>query len=705
MQDFLSYYQGQGLKFHPLAENKKNPLLANGEKGADNTEAFIQRHFTNRQVNIGIRTKDLGLVVIDIDTKHGKNGFETLKDMGITLPDTLIVTTPSGGKHYYYINDTQEVIKSTASLFTGIDVRANTGYLVAPPSQIDGVSYTWDNLDMSKGFIEQLAPISEVPMVLYQALIGKGEKSKQKRGKKPLAFALGGSTVEEGTRNDLLFRYTSSLQNKGYSDDQIREEVHQYNMAHCTPPLALEEVETIINSVVTRYKKGFSFKPLSEDDPRLWLRGKVDIDTSYILDDRGRYKLIDKRVVDNIIKNVPLFIMGGNFYICGYKAKLYLRDETDAIISSLVEIHLRETDITAKRVHSIVSLLKKRPEIQKQHMELNRFSREMVPFKNGLFDPKTSRLIPLEANHYLTYQLPHDLDLNLKAPRYFLEWLNSIFEDDKETMTMVLEYLAYALTRLTTNQVFMVLTGSGGLGKSVLIRLMVKLVGESNHTALPLQELGDRFNKILLMCTLLVTFGDLSSEALRCTDIIKSITGGDIINGEHKGMPPISFEAYCKILFSANTVPIQYDEQSNAFYRRLLIARFNRRGKEIADLEEKLERELPQIIAYLCRLLANLSTRDYKITKSEESIRAVNLLRRDADSVRAFAEDCLVQSSQGRELRSVIYRAYEAYCYGEGYRNPLSARKFYPRLEGLGFRQWKNHGARVFDVFLSVGQD
>ena len=96
----------------------------------------------------------------------------------------------------------------------------------------------------------------------------------------------------------------------------------------------------------------------------------------------------------------------------------------------------------------------------------------------------------------------------------------------------LLEYLAYALTRLTTNQVFMVLTGSGGLGKSVLIRLMVKLVGESNHTALPLQELGDRFNKILLMGTLLVTFGDLSSEALRCTDIIKSITGGDIINGE-----------------------------------------------------------------------------------------------------------------------------------------------------------------------------
>lgn len=705
MQDFLSYYQGQGLKFHPLAENKKTPLLSNGEKGADNTEAFIQRYFTNRQVNIGIRTKDLGLVVIDIDTKHGKNGFETLKDMGITLPDTLIVTTPSGGKHYYYINDTQEVIKSTANLFIGIDVRANTGYLVAPPSQIDGVSYTWDNLDMSKGFIEQLAPISEVPEVLYQALIGKGEKSKQKRGKKPLAFALGESTVEEGTRNDLLFRYTSSLQNKGYSDEQIREEVHQYNIGHCTPPLALEEVDTIINSVVTRYKKGFTFKPLSEDDPRLWLRNKIDINTSYILDDNNKTRVVDNKVVESIIKHVPLFMLGGNFYICGYKTKLYLRDERDTLASSLVALHLREIDITANRVKNIVGLLKRRPDINKNYTELNRFSREVVPFKNGLFDPETNRVIPLEASHYLTYQLPHDLDLNLKAPRYFLEWLNSIFEDDKETMTMLLEYLAYALTRLIDNQVFMILTGSGGLGKSVLIRLMVKLVGESNHTALPLQELGDRFNKILLKDTLLVTYGDLTSEALKYTNVIKSVTGGDTINGEHKGMPPISFEVYCKLLFSANAVPNQYDEQSNAFYRRLLIARFNRRGKEIADLEEKLERELPQIIAYLCRLLADLSTRGYKITKSEESIKAVNLLMRDADSVRAFAEDCLVQSSTGRALRSVIYGAYKAYCYGEGYRNPLSARKFYPRLEGLGFRQWKSDGARVFDVFLSVGQE
>lgn len=402
---------------------------------------------------------------------------------------------------------------------------------------------------------------------------------------------------------------------------------------------------------------------------------------------------------------MPLFVLGGQFYVCGYRTKLYHFDEGNGLISSLIKMHLKETDIDDSKLKSITNLLRTDIDIMRDYVDLNRFDTDLVPFKKGLFDPMAKSLTPIRPDQFLTYQLPHELDLSLEEPTIFLEWLNSIFSEDRDSLLMLLDYLAYSLTRLIHNQVFMILHGSGGLGKTVLLNLLVNIVGEKNHESIALQNLGDRFNKIKLKDTLLVTYGDLTSEALAYTDTIKAITGGDAINGEHKGQPVITFSAYCKLLFSANQIPSQYDEQSNAFYRRLLVTEFTKRGKEIPNLEKRLDDELPQIIAYLSRWLADLNKKGYKIHRSANSQRIVHKLARDSDSVRAFSEDCLIVSEDERTYRSDIYDAYTDYCYSEGYRNPLSQRKLYQRLEGLGFRQWKSNGLRVFNVVINRAID
>jgi hypothetical protein len=45
-----------------------------------------------------------GLTVIDVDIKNGKNGLKYLKEDGIDLNDydTIKVSMPSGGLHYYF---------------------------------------------------------------------------------------------------------------------------------------------------------------------------------------------------------------------------------------------------------------------------------------------------------------------------------------------------------------------------------------------------------------------------------------------------------------------------------------------------------------------------------------------------------------------------------------------------------------------------
>ena len=48
-----------------------------------------------------------------------------------------MVKSPSGGFHLYYYDDQQEV-KTRTGLYDGIDIRGKGGYIVAPPSMIDG---------------------------------------------------------------------------------------------------------------------------------------------------------------------------------------------------------------------------------------------------------------------------------------------------------------------------------------------------------------------------------------------------------------------------------------------------------------------------------------------------------------------------------------------------------------------------------------
>lgn len=70
--------------------------------------------------------------------------------MDLTLPSRdsrygdAIVSTPSGGPHFYYALPGSRKLKNSAGVLApGIDVRAEGGYVVAPPSKTPAGSYRW----------------------------------------------------------------------------------------------------------------------------------------------------------------------------------------------------------------------------------------------------------------------------------------------------------------------------------------------------------------------------------------------------------------------------------------------------------------------------------------------------------------------------------------------------------------------------------
>lgn len=79
------------------------------------------------------------LIGLDLDVKNGVDGIANAERLaaehGFTLPATVTIATPSGGRHLWLAGTADATVPNSASrLAPGIDVRGSGGYLVGPGS-------------------------------------------------------------------------------------------------------------------------------------------------------------------------------------------------------------------------------------------------------------------------------------------------------------------------------------------------------------------------------------------------------------------------------------------------------------------------------------------------------------------------------------------------------------------------------------------
>ena len=129
----------------PLVPNTKRPATEHGLKDASTDLDTIRAWWARWPgANIGVALPP-DLVAVDIDVK-GVDGHATMAELAAPhggLPVTLTVETATGGWHMYFRKPPEVRVKNRTGIRPGIDVRAHGGYLVAPPSTIDGRAYQW----------------------------------------------------------------------------------------------------------------------------------------------------------------------------------------------------------------------------------------------------------------------------------------------------------------------------------------------------------------------------------------------------------------------------------------------------------------------------------------------------------------------------------------------------------------------------------
>lgn len=288
---------------------------------------------------------------------------------------------------------------------------------------------------------------------------------------------------------------------------------------------------------------------------------------------------------------------------------------------------------------------------------------QLIHLKNGIYDLNTDTVIEFTPKAISTINIPIVCDPNAYCPK-IKKFLSEILNEDD--IPVIEELFGYCLYRgLPIHKAIMFL-GEGANGKSTLLNLFKAFLGDSNVSAVSLQNLdNNRFATSGLNGKLANIVPDIPNKALVHTVIFKSLTGGDLIRGERKFKEPFDFISYTKLIFSCNKLPETHDD-TYAFYRRWILINFpnifegkNADKQLINNLTTEVELSglFNLAIKGLKRLLEN---GEFTNSESTEEIRERYIWL--SDSLKAFVDKCVEYDSDGWISKDDFYNRYAQFC-------------------------------------------
>ncbi len=682
IHSFVSKYLSFGLAILPVKPGRKEPATKHGFKDAskEKTQEKIWRQ--SPQKNVGIATGVVsGISVVDVDPDSG--GEESLRELvqkyGLDI-NTVTVSTPRGGKHFFYKDNLGA--KSQAGVLPGVDIRGNGGYIVAAPSlHPNGKKYYFEDVDFLNWTKEDFEKrLKEFPHDILKQI--KGSQNK-------IVISSDGK-VNQGYRFEFLRSQAGKFKRSGISKENAKETLYRENIERCNPPKTNEEVDKLIEGIFN----------LSDKNPLL-TSPHTDLGNAerivYFTD--GKLKFASKIGKWFWYDGKRFSEDDGTLTIQSAKAMVrhsqeLAADIPDNSIKTKLMEHLKKSESRAK-IQSFIALAQSESSVSLEMFDSNPI---LFNVMNGTIDLRDGTLKPHSKENLISKISNIRFEPSATCPR-FSKFLEEVFNKDIELIRYFQRVVGYSMTGLTSEQCLFIFSGSGSNGKSTLITILKLLFGEycrasdiSTFTFRKSEQIRNDLARLYdARC---VTSVEVQEGKYLDESIIKQVTGGDVVASRFLFKEYFEYVPKWKLFLAVNHLP-HITGTDKGIWRRLKVipfdVSFENQNKDVGLLK-KLEMEISGILNWAiegCIMWQREGLQEpQKITDALESYRS------EEDTIGTYIEENLEIRADFVELASDLYAAYAEKQKSCGQR-PISSKQFGHKLKIKGFKKTRNGKGRV----------
>ena len=282
--------------------------------------------------------------------------------------------------------------------------------------------------------------------------------------------------------------------------------------------------------------------------------------------------------------------------------------------------------------------------------------------------------LPHTPELFSTYYLDYEYQPEATCGK----WLRYLEDTQPDTAEREQLQMLFGLSLVpdTSFDVFFILYGEGGTGKTVCLEVLTAMVGRCNVTSVPLYKLAEKHSSHLLTENLLNIVGDLqtagnSQNLSQIEGILKDMASGAEIPIERKGVDPTTGATTARNIFASNSLP-NFADRSSGIWDRLRIIPFDvvfrNTGRQNRNLShEIIKEELPGVLNWAIQGLAKLrNLNSFPSTPKGESILRLHQLA--CDHEKEFLMDAYEYKKGAYVERQRVYTGYSDFCNNGGYR-------------------------------------
>lgn len=647
-------YAEAGIAIIPLKPRGKEPYIKGGSTKATANVEQVRKHWTTHpDDNIALVCGGVsdGLFAIDVDCHGEVDGWDTLAEFEAEhpLPAAPTSITGSGGGHMLYRSG--KAVRNGVGSDTGIDVRGEGGYIVAPPSiHPNGNAYRWESSPLDMNIPEADANVL--------ALVDSIRPVDSDNGKLTMP-----AVIHEGEgRDNALYKLACSQRANNLPYETALVTVMDYNQRCCVPPMPERVVRQKVDSAY-RHAPGHSEK--------VRMAGKAGDENK---PKRGRPRKFDHaKVAERLVTERGACLIDGmtpavrdsdGRYVLGW----------DAFDGAIIEMAPGCTSTNRKEAKLYVQATAPR----RSQSPWN-----LMAFANGVLDVLTLDFREFGEDDLIANVIPHAWNPDAECGVVDSTFAKMAAGDPAAQMNLI-EIIGICMARSSVRFPYCpVLIGTGSNGKSTYMRMLKQVLGDGNISALQPRELSARFMASHMVGKLANLGDDIANGYLdggECA-AIKRVATGDTMFTDVKGGSGYKFEPYATMVFACNDFP-RVADTSDGFLRRLFAvefaATFSRDDADYdMDIGDKLATE--EAMEYACKIgveglrhvIANGG-----LTENRANERVKGDIAESSNSALQWVnDDGITAEDIIGKTKDEAYTLYEKWCRDNGYsRTALSAK-------------------------------